>query len=54
MSKILILSVLVIAGCSRYDSNLFECKMEAAKAPTGTGVQVAYRACLDKFSPNEK
>lgn len=46
-SAVLFLAMLALAACG--PSNLYECRMEAAKMPTDRGVAVANLACAAKF-----
>lgn len=41
---------LMLVACNRYPSNDFECKLDAAKAPTNVGVGLAEEACGIKFA----
>ncbi|WP_025915786.1 hypothetical protein [Herminiimonas sp. CN] len=49
MKIILIAFMLLLAGCTRYPTSDFECRIEASKAPTGYGVSATNKACDEKF-----
>ena len=49
IQKVTTLLVLLLAGCSRYPANDYECRVEASKAPTARGVNEASEACDERF-----
>lgn len=50
MTRLLALTVtLLLAACSRYPSNDFECRVKASESPTAVGARELIDACEVRF-----